>query len=99
MGAAFALVAPQVEAPIVQVVSAWGAAWTVGFLAFVFPAGLGIREGVLVAAIGWSTPAAVIVSASVVHRLVTMVAEVCVAALSHARRVPRPRTEVDSGSA
>lgn len=75
-GTAFALVAPGIDAPARAVVPAWGAAWTVGFLMLVFPAGLGIREAALVAALGPFGSTAGVVSASVIHRIVTMAAEV-----------------------
>lgn len=55
-------------------VPAFGLAWTAGFLAIPVPAGLGVREALLIATLDASS--GVIVAASIVHRLVTMLAEV-----------------------
>jgi hypothetical protein len=59
----------------VPAVSAFGLAWTVGFLAVPFPAGLGVREGMLLLGLGGLTVPAVAVAVSVYHRVVTLVAE------------------------
>lgn len=59
-------------------------AWTVGFLALPFPSGIGVREAVLVAALGgWAAPTQIL-AASLALRLVTIAAE---AALIAAARV------------
>jgi len=77
-GLAFALVlagtAPDVGF-LLAAVPAFSLAWAVGFLALPFPAGLGVREAVLLATLGTVVPAAGLIAASVLLRLVFMVAE------------------------
>lgn len=82
-GIAFALVAPGIAAPVRAVVPAWGVAWTIGFLVLIVPAGLGAREAALVAALGPFGSTAGLVAASVIHRIVTMVAEMLMIVVSH----------------
>ena len=76
-GTAFALLAYRLDAasPAAAAVPAFALAWTVGFLAVPFPAGIGIREAVLVAALSSPSGTAPVIVASIVHRLVTMVGE------------------------
>jgi len=65
---------------------AFAAAWTVGFVVFPIPAGLGLREVVL---FGLLTPAVdgdIVVAASVVHRLLAVGAEVTLAGIGMAMR-------------
>ena len=57
-------------------VSAFGFAWTVGFLAVPFPSGIGIREAVLILTVGSRVPTSFVIAASVSHRLVSMVCEI-----------------------
>lgn len=73
----FAILAWSVRAtdsPIAAV-PAFAFAWTVGFLAIPFPAGLGVREAVLIAMLDTGAGVAPIIAASLAHRLVTMIAE------------------------
>lgn len=65
---------------IVPAIGAFGVAWVVGFLAVPFPSGIGVREGVMVVLVG--PVAAQVIAASVLHRLVTMVAEGVLAAVT-----------------
>jgi uncharacterized membrane protein YbhN (UPF0104 family) len=74
-------------------------AWTAGFLALPFPAGVGIREVVLIAVLGRAGGTAPLIGASVAHRLLSIVAELAMmvwASTRGARRVnagseaPRP---------
>jgi len=51
-------------------------AWTVGYLALPFPAGIGVREAVLIATLGGTVAVPQLIAASVAVRLVLMVAEV-----------------------
>jgi SAM-dependent methyltransferase/uncharacterized membrane protein YbhN (UPF0104 family) len=76
-GLAFALLlgGTDAEAPLVAAVPAFAFAWTIGFLALPFPAGLGVREAVLLAALVGSVPAAAIIAAAVFLRLTAIVAE------------------------
>jgi uncharacterized membrane protein YbhN (UPF0104 family) len=67
-------------------VPAFAVAWTTGFLAVPFPSGIGIREGVLIAATGSPSGAASVIAASIVHRLVTMVGEIVMILFSRRRR-------------
>jgi glycosyltransferase 2 family protein len=77
IGAAFALLACslQVTGSPAALVPAFALAWTIGFLAVPFPSGLGIREAVLISAVGSPAGAAPVIVASVVHRLITMLGE------------------------
>jgi hypothetical protein len=66
--------------PLIQVVPTFALAWAVGFAAVPFPGGLGVREAVLVPALGTST--ALVIAASIAHRLVQMAGEVVMIALT-----------------
>ena len=75
-------------------VSAFGAAWTIGFLAVPFPAGVGVREAVLIALVGRTTGAGAVIAASVAHRVVTIIGEFVfiVVSLAGSPKVsPRPQ--------
>jgi uncharacterized membrane protein YbhN (UPF0104 family) len=72
----------------VLVVSAFVAAWTLGFVAAPIPAGLGIREAVLAGILHDTFPSSVIVAASVYHRLVAVATEGILAAISAHRVRP-----------
>jgi SAM-dependent methyltransferase len=91
------------DAVLASAVPAFALAWTIGFLAVPFPAGLGVREAVLVAALVGVAPTAAILAASVFLRLVAIAAEgVAIgASLSLARfrtgPAPGPRPESDGG--
>jgi hypothetical protein len=64
----------------------------VGFLALPIPAGLGVREAVLAGVLHGEFPAAVLVAASVYHRLVVIASEGIMAAIaSHRVRPARLR--------
>lgn len=62
-------------APLAATVTGFSLAWTVGFLAVPFPAGLGIREAVLITVLGPATGVAPLIAASVYFRLSQMGAE------------------------
>ena len=103
-GTAFALLASSLDAarPATAAVPAFAAAWTIGFLAVPFPSGIGIREAVLMTAL--SSPAGVgpLMVASIVHRLLTMIGELLMIALTRTRAFRRaeamlPRTGPQSG--
>lgn len=72
-GLAFSLLASVATSDLAMTTTAFSVAWTLGFLAVPFPAGLGIREAVLLALV--PAQAATIVAASVVGRIVTMAVE------------------------
>jgi uncharacterized membrane protein YbhN (UPF0104 family) len=74
------------------VLSAYSAAWTVGFVAVPIPSGVGVREAVLVFILHGTFPSSVLVAASVYHRLAAIAAEGLMAAIA-AHRV-RPRHSV-----
>lgn len=61
------------EMGILQSIPLFAIGWLVGYLAIPFPAGLGIREAVLVGTFG--LPLTVIVAASVAQRLITLAVE------------------------
>ncbi len=56
-------------------ISGFALAWTVGFLAFPFPAGVGVRESVLAALFAATVSPALIVTVSIAHRLLSMSSE------------------------
>lgn len=72
------------DVSVVQSLPAFSLAWTAGFLALPFPAGIAVREAVLVAVLPTASTAPVI-AAAVAHRLVTITAEVALIAWSSAR--------------
>lgn len=74
-GIGFVLVLPASlsTATVPAAVFAFPLAWTVGFLALPFPAGVGIREAVLIGIL--PQQAAVVIAASVTYRLVLMASE------------------------
>jgi SAM-dependent methyltransferase/uncharacterized membrane protein YbhN (UPF0104 family) len=82
------------EAPLAAAVPAFALAWTIGFLALPFPAGLGVREAVLVATLAGLVPIAAIIAAAVFLRLTAIVAEalaiVVSLALARLRAPARP---------
>jgi len=85
-GLAFALLlssfTPGLSVPALA--SAFGVAWLAGFAAILVPAGLGVRELVLVALVPASAMS--VIPASVVHRILSMVAEIAVAIGARGRR-------------
>jgi uncharacterized membrane protein YbhN (UPF0104 family) len=73
-GAALALILDPTAGSILRIVPAFAASWAAGFALVPIPAGLGVREAVLVALLP-SYGAAAIVAASLLHRLATLTAE------------------------
>jgi uncharacterized membrane protein YbhN (UPF0104 family) len=65
------------------VVAAYAAAYAAGFLALLTPAGLGIREGVLIVALAPVLPAGPALVVALVSRLWMMLVELAGAALTH----------------
>ena len=84
----FLLLSASEQVSFFVAVCAFAFAWTVGFLALPVPAGLGIREAVLVAAIAVDPGA--ILAASIVYRLVSIATEVAVVGISRADARLRP---------
>ena len=95
-GVAFAaLVAslyPLAATDVPVVVAAYAAAYAVGFLALLTPAGLGVREGVLVVALAPVLPAGPALVVALISRLWMMLVELAGAAVAHliARRSAAP---------
>ena len=56
-----------------------------GFLAVPFPSGIGVREAVLIATVASPSGAGPVIVASVVHRLVTMLGELVMIAITKTR--------------
>ena len=86
-GTAFALLASSlhaVKSPVASV-PAFALAWTAGFLALPFPSGVGVREVVLLATVGQIGGDALLIAASLAHRLVTMISEALMILLSSRR--------------
>lgn len=82
-GSGFWLLVPAFDMPALAVIGGWGVAWTIGFVAVIFPAGIGAREGILLAVLSVGSGAtAPIIAASVFHRLVTMAGEATAAVFS-----------------
>ncbi len=84
------LLGPRPQVEVVAVVAAFAAAWVAGFLVVPLPAGAGVREFVLLAALGSEFGAAAVLAAAVVHRVVALVAEILLAVV--ARAAGRART-------
>jgi uncharacterized membrane protein YbhN (UPF0104 family) len=80
--AAYGVLAGSSPGGVASATGAFAAAWAIGYLAVPFPAGLGIREAVLIALL--PTDPALLIAAAAVHRLVSMCAEVAMAALTTA---------------
>jgi len=81
------------------VVAAYAAAWTVGFIAVPVPAGVGVREAILLTILHGSSPASVLVAASVYHRLISVATEGALAAgASHRLRPSRMRAHAGDGA-
>lgn len=98
-GGSFALLLDGIDPdqPFVASISVWAIAWTVGFVAIPFPAGVGVREAVLVGLLAGSGDgaAAAVIAASVYHRLATIAGEaLAIAAYGVATR--RSRAEIDT---
>jgi uncharacterized membrane protein YbhN (UPF0104 family) len=72
------------DAPLVTAISAFAFAWTIGFLALPFPAGLGVREATLLAVLGGLALSAAIIAAAVFLRLTLIGAEVAAIGMSSA---------------
>jgi uncharacterized membrane protein YbhN (UPF0104 family) len=88
LATSFSLVASQITGGELQFApaAAFLVAWIIGFMAVPFPAGIGIREAVLVWLLSPALPTASIVAASLAQRLVTITSEIIVYAGSHAGR-------------
>ena len=74
------------EPPALMAMAAFTASWVVGFLALPFPAGLGVREGVLVILLSPEVGAAAAVGASLMVRLAVIIAEIVLFGIVQARR-------------
>jgi uncharacterized membrane protein YbhN (UPF0104 family) len=83
---------PLAVTDIPVVVAAYAAAYAVGFLALLTPAGLGVREGVLVVALAPVLPAGPALVVALISRLWMMLVELAGAAVAHL--VARRRTPV-----
>jgi hypothetical protein len=84
---------PLAAADVPLVVAAYAAAYAAGFLALVTPAGLGVREGVLVVALAPVLPAGPALVVALVSRVWMMLAELAGAGVAQlvARARPGPR--------
>lgn len=71
---AFAILSPKLATPWTAAV-AFAAAWLSGYLFVIAPAGVGVREGVLVMLLGPPAAASVVVTA-LAHRVATLIGEV-----------------------
>ncbi|MDY7102689.1 MAG: hypothetical protein S0880_16025, partial [Actinomycetota bacterium] len=80
------------EVPPLTAMAAFGLAWAVGFVAVPLPAGLGLREAVLVLALTGiaGVDADAVIAASLVHRFVLLSAELVMFAQSRLRLLVRP---------
>lgn len=80
-GLAFALLARSLGvSSLLAGALAFALAWTAGFLVLPLPSGVGVREAVLIATLATPENAAPVIAASVLHRLLTMAAEVALIA-------------------
>jgi glycosyltransferase 2 family protein len=71
-GLSFAILLSSLEAGSPAAVPAFALAWTLGFIAIPFPAGIGIREAVLIWILGGGSRTALVIAASISQRLVAM---------------------------
>lgn len=71
--ASFAILSPQLADPLTSAI-AFAAAWLSGYLFVIAPAGVGVREGVLVMILGGPAAASVVVTA-LAHRFATLIGE------------------------
>ena len=69
-----------------QVIGAFGAAYAGGYLALPAPAGIGVREGLLVALLAGSVPTEDLVALAVVQRVLITVSELVPVPILLARR-------------
>ena len=74
---------PLAVADVPLVVAAYAAAYAAGFLALLTPAGLGVREGVLVVALAPVLPAGPALVVALLSRLWMMLVELAGAAVAH----------------
>jgi len=82
-GLAFAVVLQGVATvALLPAMLAWPVAWAVGFMAVFVPAGLGVREAVLVGLLSGIAPIPAILAASIFLRLATIAAEAVVIVVS-----------------
>lgn len=72
-GTGFWILVPGIEPGLAMTITGFSAAWAVGFAAVPVPSGLGIREAMLGLLLGMVS--AVVIAASIFHRLATLVAE------------------------
>lgn len=102
-GAGFAVVVTALDpsADAVTATAAFVAAWLVGYVAVPVPAGLGVREAVLVLLLAPVVPTATVLAASIVYRVAGMVAEAVLAAGASlaVRLQPSPTLPGDPGRA
>lgn len=82
LGASFAYVAADAGLPWPFGMAAFVLAWGAGFLAVPFPAGLGIREGVLVLLLGGTIGASAVLAAALLQRVAQVIAELGLALVS-----------------
>jgi glycosyltransferase 2 family protein len=82
---------PLAAADVPLTVAAYAAAYAIGFLALITPAGLGVREGVLTVALAQIMPFGVALAVALLSRLWMMLVELLGAGLAHL--VDRGRAE------
>jgi glycosyltransferase 2 family protein len=75
-------------------IAAFGTAWWIGFVALPFPSGIGVREAVLVGLLTPHLSTGSILAAALGQRIVAIVAEITIIAVSALRR-RRARTTTD----
>jgi uncharacterized membrane protein YbhN (UPF0104 family) len=89
---------PLAAADVPLVVAAYSAAYAAGFLALLTPAGLGVREGVLVVALAPVLPAGPALVVGLVARVWMMLAELAGAAIAHLAARAAPNSGRRAGS-
>ncbi len=83
-GYATLLVGPSPSTAALAVIGAYATAWVLGFLVVPLPAGVGVREFVLLALLGGTYGAAAVLAAAVVYRVITLLAELLLALITSA---------------
>lgn len=85
--------------PLAPAIGASGLAWAIGYLSFLTPSGLGVREAALTALLAQYIPLPAAIVGGLVHRLALTLGELLAAgaALVYARVRPQPTPETGTG--
>lgn len=96
LGFAVVMAAAEPQVPVLTAAAAFALAWLIGFIAIPVPAGVGIREAVLVACLTDLSSGSQVIAASVAYRAVSIVGEALLCVVTSASVVRRRRTSADA---